>query len=436
MHDTRSRRHGFARFTSSATSNVHILVLGLGALAPACAIDNGPQLGVARSASTVGDYTNDTGCSTAVVIGLSEQIAQQAGCDNNSWVSFAGAPGITLASNAVLPYLVQDAATDLESVAANNTLDVTSALRTLAQQYLLYEWFEQGNCGITAAATVGNSNHEGGRAVDLDNWDDRIDAMADYGWEHDVPGDDVHFDHVNSVDDRSQDTQAFQELWNANNPNDQISVDGEYGPQTEARLEAAPATGFPIGASCLTGSGSDSGSGSGSGSSGGGASSDAVVVSVMGPDQAPPQTVVHYTIIVKNGGQLDWPAGTTVQLANGTSSPLYDASWLSQTEVTTLASDVPAGGQATIDMDVTTPAETTSTAINQVLALDNAGMELGTFSLALTVAPDANPNTSGDNEPGGAISQQVGGGCNAGGGGAGGMVAFGLLAFVIRRRRS
>ncbi len=428
MLTSRSRDQLFARFASTATSNVRWLVLALGALAPACAIDDGPTLGVARSASTVGDYTNDTGCSTAVVIGLSAQIAQQASCDNNSWVSFAGTPGITLASNAVLPYLTKDAAADLEAVAANNSLDVTSALRTLAQQYLLYEWYEQGNCGITAAATVGNSNHEGGRAVDLDNYDERITAMADYGWEHDVPGDPVHFDHTASVDDRSQDTRAFQELWNANNPSDQIGVDGEYGPQTEARLTASPATGFSIGASCL-----DSGSGSGSDSSG--VSADATVVSVLGPDQAPPATVVHYTIVVKNAGQLDWPAGTELQLASGASSPLYDASWLSQTEVTTLASDVAPGATTTIEMDVTTPNVSASTSIDQVLALADAGTVFGTIELALTVAPNADPNTSGDNEPGGGIAQQVsGGGCNTGGG-ASGLAALGVLAFVIRRRK-
>jgi hypothetical protein len=409
-------RQGFTRFACS-------FGFAVGAFAPACAVNDGPALGVARSASTVGDFTNDTGCSTAVVIGLSAQIAQQAGCDNNSWVSFQGAPGITLASNAVLPYLTTDAAADLEAVAANNSLDVTSALRTLAQQYLLYEWFEQGNCGITAAATVGNSNHEGGRAVDLSNYDERISAMANYGWEHDVPGDPVHFDHTASVDDRSQDTRAFQELWNANNPSDQIGVDGEYGPQTEARLKAAPATGFPIGASCV-----DTGSGSS------GVSADATVVSVLGPDQAPPATVVHYTIVVKNGSVNDWPAGTSVQLASGASSPLYDPSWLSPTEVTTLASDVASGTTVTIEMDVTTPSVTTSTSIDQVLALANAGTIFGTIDLALTVAPDADPNTSGDNEPGGGIAQQVsGGGCNAGGD-AGWLAAFGL-AFVIRRRK-
>jgi hypothetical protein len=387
-------------------------------------VNDGPTLGVARSASTVGDYTNDTGCSTAVVIGLSAQIAQQAGCDNNSWVSFAGSPGITLASNAVLPYLTKDAAADLEAVAANNSLDVTSALRTLAQQYLLYEWYEQGNCGITAAATVGNSNHEGGRAVDLSNYDERVSAMANRGWEHDVAGDPVHFDHTASVDDRSQDTRAFQELWNANNPSDQIGVDGEYGPQTEARLKAAPATGFAIGASCL-----DAGSGSSS------VSSDATVVSVLGPDQAPPATVVHYTIVVKNGSQLDWPADTDLQLASGASSPLYDPSWLSQTEITTLASDVAAGTTTTIEMDVTTPNVSASTSIDQVLALANAGTIFGTIDLALTVAPDADTNTSGDNEPGGGIAQQVtGGGCNAGGD-AGWLAAFGLVVVIRRRKR-
>ncbi|HEY3805746.1 MAG TPA: M15 family metallopeptidase [Kofleriaceae bacterium] len=403
-------------------------MLALGIVAPGCTMDE-PQLGVARSASTVGDYVNDTGCSTAVVIGLSEQIARQAACDHpqGGWVSFAGAPGITLASNAVLPYLVQDARDELEAVAANNSLDVTSALRTLAQQYLLLEWFDQGNCGITAAANVGDSNHEGGRAVDLSNYGERITAMADDGWAHDVAGDPVHFDHTASADDRSQDTQAFQELWNANNPNDQIGVDGDYGPQTEARLRAAPATGFPIGASCTQAMGSGSGSGS--------VSSDASVVSVLGPDQAPPATVVHYTILVKNSGQLDWPAGTLVELAPGsTVSPLYDGSWLSQTDVTTLGDDVAPGSTATIEMDVTTPSVTSSTSINQVLALADGDTQFGTIDLALTVAPNANPNTPGDNEPGGGIAQTLGGGCNAGGN-AGGMFALVGLAFVIRRRK-
>ena len=61
------------------------------------------------------------------------------------------------------------ARSDLDAVAAQESLQINSALRTIAQQYLLYDWYHEGRCGITAAAHVGNSNHEGGRAVDLAN---------------------------------------------------------------------------------------------------------------------------------------------------------------------------------------------------------------------------------------------------------------------------
>jgi hypothetical protein len=35
-------------------------------------------------------------------------------------------------------------------------------LRTVAQQYLLYTWYQNGQCGIGLAAKLGNSNHETG----------------------------------------------------------------------------------------------------------------------------------------------------------------------------------------------------------------------------------------------------------------------------------
>ncbi len=412
---------------------MHLSVLALGCLAPACVTDvdgTGDQPAVAVSSdaasATVQSYVNSTGCSTAVVIGLSKQIAEEAGCENpNSFVSFQGATGITLASNAVLPYLVKGARTDLETVAAGSSLDLTSALRTLAQQYLLYEWFEQGRCGITAAATVGNSNHEGGRAVDLGNYADRITQMAAHGWEHDVPGDVVHFDHTASPDDRGQDIKAFQVLWNANNPTDQIAEDGEYGPQTEARLQKSPATGFAIGPSCAAGS------------------LDADVVSVAGPDQAPPQTQEHYTIVVKNSGHYAWPAGTEVALGSGSASPLYDPSWKTQIVVTSIADAVAVGAQTTIDMDVTTPDVTTSTPITQTFELDDAGTTFGTIDLALTVAPDADPDQPGDGSDEGSDDSGSNdapptpgdhAGCNASGN-TGGALALVLIALVRARRR-
>jgi uncharacterized protein (TIGR03382 family) len=426
-------RRGFGELVRAATSNVQLLVLAVGCAS--CTTDVGGGAGddspvdVTDDASTatVQSYVDSDGCSTAVVIGLSKQIAQEAGCENpDSFVSFSGATGITLASNAVLPFLQKGARTDLETVAKSASLDVTSALRTLAQQYLLYEWFEQGKCGITAAATVGNSNHEGGRAVDLGNYADRITQMAAHGWAYDVPGDVVHFDHTASPDDRGQDIMAFQVLWNANNPNDQIGVDGDYGPQTEARLQKSPAAGFAIGASCATGS------------------LDAELVSVDGPDQAPPVTQESYTLVVKNSGHYAWPAGTELALGSGSASPLYDPSWTSQTVVTTIASAIAIGSAATIHVTVTTPDVSESTPVTQTFELDDSGTTFGSIDLSLTVAPDAVTGQPGDgdgSDDGSDDSGSDGGplagdraGCNAAGNpSAAFAIALGLLA--IRRRR-
>jgi hypothetical protein len=417
-------------FLGGSASLVWGAVLGL-ALS-GCAQETS-EFGVSESAiTTVNDYVG-SGCTTAVVIGLSNQIAEEAGCENPaSFVSFSGAPGITLTSNAVLPFLDKDARDDLEKVAASNSLQVNSALRSIAQQYLLYHWYLQGRCGITAAATVGHSNHEGGRAVDLANYSSRISAMSARGWAHDVPGDVVHFDHTASADNRGQDTKAFQVLWNKNHPTDLIAEDGAYGPQTEARLKASPATGFAIGPSCTTNHVA------------------IAAVSITGPDQMPPQTVAHYTIIVQNTGTTDWTSTTQVQAS---SDMLHDASWITSTEITTLGASVAAGEQGTIDFDVLTPNVDTATPITQQLALvDDGGATLGTIDLSLTVAPNADPDSSGDGtEPdptggttgsdgqpdtGGSTTQDPGtlsAGCSTGGGL--GWLALLLPALVLRRRR-
>jgi hypothetical protein len=129
-------------------------------------------------------------------------------------------------------------------------VQVTSAFRTVVQQYLLYRWYQLGRCGITAAATPGNSNHESGRALDVSNYNDWITVFGTHGWAHDVPGDPVHFDHTASPDLRGADVLAFQRLWNKNAPDDPIAEDGDYGPATAERIARAPAEGFGIGASC------------------------------------------------------------------------------------------------------------------------------------------------------------------------------------------
>ncbi len=392
----------------TASSGVQLVMVWVGLLASGCA--NDPLVtSQTEAASTVADYGGSTGCSTAVVIGLSRQIAEEAGCEaTSSFVSFQGAPGITLASNAVLPYLVKGARDDLQKVAASNSLVVTSALRTLAQQYLLYTWYRQNRCGITAAATVGNSNHEGGRAVDLSNYSARISAMAARGWAHDVAGDAVHFDHTASPDNRGLDTKAFQVLWNRNHPEDPIAEDGDYGPATETRLKKSPATGFAIGPTCGT------------------RDLMASVVSIDGPDRVAPATVAHYTIIIENTGVADWPASTKLELAGTDPSPLHDASWTSDTVVTTLGAIVRADAQTTVDLDVLTPAVDAETPITQIFQLDDGGTSFGTINLAITVSPDAGSNSSTDGD------DLNDGGCNAGGGGFSWMIA--APALLLRRR--
>ena len=408
-----------------ATHRLHTAALCVGVLASGCMSDE-PQVSQSASASTVADYKY-SGCSTAVVIGLSKQIAQEADCEHpGHFVAFTASGGITFTSSAVLPYLEQSARDDLEAAAADGSLQVNSGLRTLAQQYLLYQWYLEGRCGITAAATVGNSNHEGGRAVDLENYSTRVTIMANHGWAHDVPGDDVHFDHLASTDHRGEDVHAFQVLWNLNHPGDQIAEDGLYGPQTEARLEQAPATGFAMGPSCTT------------------TKLDADVVSVDGPDMAPPETQVHYAITLKNTGTVTWPATTVLRLASGTSSPLHDASWVSDTVVTTVGGSVAAGDQVQLDFDVTTPAETVATPITQALELNDAGTKFGSFDLSVTVDPGMTGPSSGDGgdqtgDGGGSGAMgggQAGGGCSAAGGGAQLAPLLVVLAALVRRRRT
>jgi hypothetical protein len=162
-----------------------------------------------------------------------------------TFVEFAPHAGVSLTSTSVKPYLLTTARDALWKAAGSLTLDVNSAFRTLADQYVLYY---SGACGL--AATPGNSNHETGKAVDLENWSAATSAMEAAGCTHTYPSTDpVHFD-CPGADHRADSILAFQKLWNANNPSDKIAEDGSYGPETESRLAKSPAGGFPIADDC------------------------------------------------------------------------------------------------------------------------------------------------------------------------------------------
>ena len=195
-----------------------------------------------------------TACSTDTVLALSIQIADEVNClQPGQLVTFEEGNGIVFAGSAVLPYLGEDAKLDLLAAVAAKPgvdLEITSGFRTVVQQYLLRRWFELGRCGITAAAEPGRSNHETGRALDISNFSTWIGTLAEHGWDHSVPGDPVHFDHLASPDIRGADILAFQRLWNRNAPDDQIEEDGDFGPATAERVARAPAEGFGIGGNC------------------------------------------------------------------------------------------------------------------------------------------------------------------------------------------
>lgn len=414
----------FLRLSPSPSRSAHsrlqrgAAVLGL-ALAAGCGVDGGDETyGETTSAVTVASYQT-SGCSTSVVIGLSKQISDEIACMSpGSLVKFASTANLTFTSSAVLPYLHSGARTDLLAVAASRKVQVNSAFRTVAQQYLLYRWYQLGRCGITAAATPGRSNHQSGRALDLQNYSALISPMAARGWTHNVPNDPVHFDHPSSPDIRGKDVLAFQRLWNRNNPNDKIAEDGDYGPQTEARLKKSEATGFAKGATCATT-----------------AVTAADVVMVEGPDRAAPNSLVTFAFTVANRTETDWPATTRLRVAGGEASPLYDpASWSSATDAGDIGGDIGAGAQGVIELTVRTPDVNDETPFHTQLELaDGTGATIGTIDVALTVTPNGDEdmsNEGGDTHD----APETTGGCSAAGG-TGAALAPMLLALVALRRR-
>lgn len=228
------------------------------------------------------DQAANSGCSTKSVEGLTKQIIAQADClTPGSFVEVPKRPNMTYGS-AVVPFMEQparDALLKAVDANKNTSLTINSMLRSVAQQYLLYRWYVNGQCSIGLAAKPGTSNHETGLAIDVQNYTTWKPLLTNAGFTWLGANDPVHFDYSGpgAVSQAKIGVQAFQELWNKNHPNDLIAEDGLYGPQTEARLKQAPAEGFAVGPdpSCgMSGSGGSGAGGSGAGGSGSGAGGD------------------------------------------------------------------------------------------------------------------------------------------------------------------
>lgn len=223
----------------------------LSLLLAACA-ETAPEmeepLGVATSALSVGDAI-DTSCSTASVRGLSLQIIAKAACiEPDAYTEVPALPNVTFVDT-VFPYLeapARDAFVAAAQAHPNSSLTVNSMLRTVAQQVLLYEWYQSGRCGIGLAATPGNSNHETGLAMDISQYQTWRPYLEAEGFSWLGSSDPVHFDYTGpgAQSYKGVDVLAFQMLWNEHHPEDPIAEDGAYGPMTRARVLAAPADGF------------------------------------------------------------------------------------------------------------------------------------------------------------------------------------------------
>jgi len=203
--------------------------------------------------STVQDAAMGS-CSTESVDGLSRQIIEQARCMKpNEFVPLPKRPNLIMAPN-VYPYLELGARDHLLRALdskKSQTMTINSALRTVAQQYLVSHWSLSKICGVQMATRPGESNHEIGTALDIKeagSWRPLLEAQ-EFKWLG--ASDRVHFDYKSASPTRvATDVLAFQKLWNRNHKDDAITESGRFDAPTEQRLKKSPPSGFALGASC------------------------------------------------------------------------------------------------------------------------------------------------------------------------------------------
>lgn len=209
------------------------------------------NLGQPRSGRIKGSFDgllqDAPGCSTAIVHGLSQQLIHQMNLIlPDALVSFDNL-NVDL-GEAAYAYLQPAAQKALQSAIQDRGVQmvVNSAYRTIAQQLLLYKWGI--DCGFSLVALPGQSNHQSGLAIDIDDYDGWRPYLEAYGWHWLGDIDPPHFDYVggDTQDIRGTAMLAIQMLWNQNHPSEKIDEDSGYGPQTESALMRSPAMGFEI----------------------------------------------------------------------------------------------------------------------------------------------------------------------------------------------
>lgn len=192
---------------------------------------------------------------TGRVSGLSRQIiAQMNALQASILVNFENLPGIVSSGEPHLNLYLQAGAKESLRAALraglrqqpNLRMTITSAFRTVAQQHILYQVYQRDPKLIPLAAKPGNSNHEDRLAIDVNNYQAWKPYLLGHGWQWLGGNDPVHFFEDNGSDLGNLGVRAFQTLWNKYNPNDLMTVDGNYGSQTAARMDRCPIGGFSV----------------------------------------------------------------------------------------------------------------------------------------------------------------------------------------------
>ena len=241
---------------------IGLLLLGAGCTGdPDAADEPGDDEEASEGATAAGTVYSLSlkGCSTSIVRALTDQLVGEIACAApGSLSSIESIPNVELDPE-VVPMVQTPLVKALADAALANgkPMKITSALRTLPQQYLLRRWAANKRCGVTVAASVGESNHEGGMAVDISiaggaQANKKIRAsMAAHQFTWLGADDPVHYDYNGTgVPLQGMSVIAFKRLWNRNHPEARLAEDETYNATVEAKLKASPAAGFPIGARC------------------------------------------------------------------------------------------------------------------------------------------------------------------------------------------
>lgn len=200
--------------------------------------------------TTISEFASSSTCSTARLKPLNEQILALLLLEMpDGLVSCEDI--VRVAGNSTIAMLQPEAKAALGRAIdeRGRELGLIHGYRTVAQQFVLRQWFLNGQrCGVRSARNPGRSDHEKGTAIDIEDFAGWRPFLTSHGWQWAGMGDRAHFHFPGGGTTNlvlTESIRAFQRLWNQHHPQDTIEEDGEYGEiETGPRLRRSPIEGF------------------------------------------------------------------------------------------------------------------------------------------------------------------------------------------------